>query len=73
MNRRDQDELRRLVDQAWDQRGTPYLVDACRAIEDWWERRYSRRLDRRDEDFADLIRLLERTDPGPTIDRRVAA
>jgi hypothetical protein len=28
-------QLRRLVDQAWDLRDSPYMVDACRAIEEW--------------------------------------
>jgi hypothetical protein len=32
-------ELRDLADQAFDLRGTGYLIDACQAIIDWHERR----------------------------------
>lgn len=54
-------ELARLVGQAFDLRGTGYLRDAVQAIEDWFERRHERRLNRRDTGFARLVRLLERT------------
>jgi hypothetical protein len=40
-------QLRRLVYQAWDLRGGPYLLDACRAIVDWNEGTLPDRLERR--------------------------
>jgi hypothetical protein len=54
-------ELRALVDQAFELRETPYVVDAVEAIVDWWDRRYLRARERRDQQFAELVRLLERT------------
>jgi hypothetical protein len=51
-------ELRALVDQAWELRGTPYLRDACEAIVDWHERRHLRRLEAEQERTAALRRLL---------------
>jgi hypothetical protein len=40
-------QLRRLTDQAYDLRETPYLGDACQAVVDWHERTLPDRLDRR--------------------------
>jgi hypothetical protein len=40
-------QLRRLTDQAFDLRGTPYLRDACAAIVQWHERTLPDRLERR--------------------------
>jgi hypothetical protein len=54
-------ELRALVDQAFELRETPYVLDAVEAIVDWWDRRYLRARERRDQEFAELVRLLERT------------
>jgi hypothetical protein len=42
----EQAQLRRLSDQAFDLRETPYLVDACQAIVDWHERTLPDRLER---------------------------
>jgi hypothetical protein len=39
-------QLRRLVYQAFDLRGTPYLIDACEAVIDWSERTLPDRLER---------------------------
>jgi hypothetical protein len=60
MNAEDR-ELRALVDQAFELRETPYVLDAVEAIVDWWDRRYLRARERRDQEFAELVRLLERT------------
>ena len=49
--------LHALVSQAWELRGTPYLVDACSAVEDEWHRRHLTRLERN----AELIALLRET------------
>ena len=50
--------LHALVSQAWELRGTPYLVDACSAVEDEWHRRHLTRLERN----AALIALLRETE-----------
>ena len=50
--------LHALVSQAWELRGTPYLVDACSAVEDEWRRRHLTRLERN----AELIALMRKTD-----------
>jgi hypothetical protein len=57
----DDPELARLTAQAFDLRESSYFRDAIQAIVDWFERRHERRLDRRDDGFARLVRLLERT------------
>jgi hypothetical protein len=45
-------ELRALVDQAFDLRGSPYVLDAVQAIVHWHERRYLRRHERELEELA---------------------
>lgn len=50
-------ELRALVDQAFELRGTPYLRDAVAAIVDWFERRYLRGYERELEELAWLDSL----------------
>ena len=54
------DELYLLVAQAWELRehGSPYLLDACQAIVDWYERRRQARLEREREQDARIVRLL---------------
>jgi hypothetical protein len=39
MTEREKVELHALVIQAWELRDSPYLVDACRTICEWHERR----------------------------------
>jgi hypothetical protein len=73
MTNRELRELRRLTDQAFDLRETPYLRDAIAAIEDWWERRHTRALDREEEQLAFLLRVLDSTDPDRIMRRRRAA
>jgi hypothetical protein len=72
MTNRELRELRRLTDQAFDLRGGPYYIDACRAIGDWWELRYSRSIEREEEQLA-LLRVLDSTDPDRIMRRRRAA
>jgi hypothetical protein len=57
-------ELRALVDQAWELRGTPYLLDACQAITDWHERRHLRGFERRQAHVLSLRMLLRECQPG---------
>jgi hypothetical protein len=54
--------LMRLVWQAWDLKDTPYFIDACKAIVDWWERERPARIETywRHER---LIQLLRETAP----------
>ena len=54
----DSERLHALVSQAWELRGTPYLVDACLAVEDEWRRRHLTRLERN----AELVALLRETE-----------
>jgi len=54
--RAEDDELRGLLGQAFELRGSPYSTDACRAIVDWHERRHLRRLEREQEEQARLHR-----------------
>ncbi len=62
----DDAELRRLTDQAFDLKlkGSPYLLDACAAIEEWHARRHLRAAERRDTRHAELIRVLRATNPA---------
>jgi hypothetical protein len=57
----DARELRALVDQAWELRGTPYLRDAVAAIVDWHDRRHLRRLEADQERAAAIVRVLNDT------------
>jgi hypothetical protein len=61
MTRREENELRALVDQAWEMRGSPYLTDAAAAIERWHERRHLRRLEHAQEEAARAVRILRET------------
>lgn len=70
MNASDEDELRVLVEQAWELRNSPYYLDACAAVEDWHDRRHLRRFDRRQEGNARMILLLRETDPDRVIRKR---
>jgi hypothetical protein len=45
-------ELRALVVQAWDYRGTGYILDAVQAIVDWYERLPLTRFEREQADDA---------------------
>jgi hypothetical protein len=66
VTRDEQLELYALVVQAFELRGTPYLVDACTAIEQWHERRPLTALERRqarEAELADLVQLLRETEP----------
>lgn len=47
MNPLEEAHLRRLVNQAFDLKGTPWLTDACVAIAEWHERTLPDRLERR--------------------------
>jgi hypothetical protein len=58
----DELELRALAAQAFDLRATPYFRDAIAAIVDWHDRRHLRAYERRQEELARLVRLLEETD-----------
>jgi hypothetical protein len=71
--RRELGELRRLTDQAFDLRETPYLRDAITAIEDWWQARSTRAVEREEEQLALLLRVLDSTDPDRIMRRRRAA
>jgi hypothetical protein len=55
----DQRMLRALIDQAWELRGTPYMVDACQAINDWHERRHLRAFERGQELQGEFLRWLQ--------------
>jgi hypothetical protein len=54
-----------LVGQAWElkESGSPYFIDACRAIIDWHERRPLARLESKEEDIGRLVQLLRETNP----------
>ena len=56
--RREALELHALIDQAFDLRETGYLVDACQAILDWWERRFERALAHRQARGAAILRAV---------------
>jgi hypothetical protein len=68
----DERELRVLTDQAWELRDSPYFLDACAAIVEWFERRHLRRFERGEElraaarraRNAHLIALLRETNPA---------
>jgi len=51
---REQYELRHLVNQAWQLKHSPYLTDACAAIEQWWDEAQQRRA-------ADFYRVSRRS------------
>jgi hypothetical protein len=61
-----------LIVQAFDLRDTPYLVDACAAIAEQFERLALLRLERRQTRNAWIVRLLRETDPTKSV-RRAAA
>ena len=65
----EEEELRAFVLQAWELRGTPYLVDAVAAIVDWAERLPLTRLERRQGRHAWLVRLLRETDSARSSER----
>jgi hypothetical protein len=69
---REEEELRALVDQAYDLRGNPYFTDAIHAIVDWHERRHMRRREYREAHVDRLVALMRETDPR-TIGRKAAA
>jgi hypothetical protein len=58
MTAREERELRRLVCQAWEFRETPFLVDACTAIIEWFERRPLLHFEHEQDRAAKLVRLL---------------
>jgi hypothetical protein len=58
---REEQELRALVCQAYDHRDSPYLVDFCTAIVEWFERRPLARLEHEQDRHARLRRLLRET------------
>jgi hypothetical protein len=64
VTRHEQNELYRLVGQAWELRGSPYYVDALQAIVDWHERRRLARLEREREETGRLVLLLRETGAG---------
>ncbi len=73
MTRREQRELYLLVGQAFELKGSPYLVDACEAIVAWNARRGLARLERAQGEIARLKRLLRETDPDRLRSARRAA
>jgi hypothetical protein len=58
MHPADQLMLRALTDQAFELRETPYSVDACQAIADWWERRHLRAFERGQDRQAAYLKWL---------------
>jgi hypothetical protein len=66
---REDDELRALVDQAWELKvnSSPYFHDAIQAICDWHDRRHLRRFERRQMSVAALNRLFG-PDCGVSVD-----
>jgi hypothetical protein len=52
MTTREEQELRALVYQAFELRATPYLVDACQAVTDWFTRLPLTRFEREQEHEA---------------------
>jgi hypothetical protein len=65
-------ELQALVEPGWELRDSPYLLDACKAIEAWHNRRLLARFERRAQEYGHLVRLLRETDPD-RIGREVPA
>jgi hypothetical protein len=63
VNAREQDELRRLTDQAFALKGTGYLLDACAAITTWAETRVARGLDHLDQQRSSALEVLRQTAP----------
>jgi len=63
MTRDEEVELHGLFEQVWQLRGTGYLVDAVGALVEWYERRGLRRIVRRQERQAALVRLMRETRP----------
>jgi len=59
----DAEHLRALVEQAWELRRSPYLIDAVDAIVEWYERRPLRALEQQQESLGRLVRLLRETNP----------
>ncbi len=66
------EHLRALVLQAWEFRGSPYLVDAVKAIVDAHERAPLTLLERRQERTGRLVRVMRQTDPARIARRRAA-
>jgi len=54
-------ELQALVIAAFEHKGSPYLVDFCGAIVEWFERRPLADLENRQQRHADVLRLLRET------------
>ena len=71
----DDAELRRLTDQAFDLKlkGSPYLLDASAAIEEWHDRRHVRAAERRDARHAEVLRVMRETRPDRVLASRRAA
>lgn len=65
-------ELAALVGQAFELKGSPYLLDACAAIAEWHDRRHIRRFERRQRERAVLVQLLHETDPSRRRRQRAA-
>jgi hypothetical protein len=59
----DEFELRALVGLAWERRGGPDFRAALDAIEDWHDRRFVRRFERKQRQLAALHQVLRETDP----------
>jgi hypothetical protein len=57
-------ELRGLVGLAWGRRGAPDFRAALDAIEDWHDRRFVRRCERKQRQLAALLQVLRETDPS---------
>jgi hypothetical protein len=66
------EQLRPLVIQAFDLKGSPYLIDAIDAIVDAHARAPLTCLEQRQERAALLIRLLRETDPVLAVGRKAA-
>jgi hypothetical protein len=71
--RHEDEQLYRLVGQAFELKGSPYYYDAIEAIVDWIDQRLLRRLEHKQEEIARFLRLVSETDPDRIRSRRKAA
>lgn len=60
----DDDELRALIEEAWEHKNTPYFKDAVDHIIYRWERRHLTRWESEQHDAAQLADLLRNTNPS---------
>ena len=66
------ERLRARVLEAWELRGSPYILDAAAAIAAAHEREQLTLFERREERSARLVRVMRATDPARIVRERAA-